>query len=81
MVGKALMLLSPIMTLGIEMWRPLTTRWNGPGIQRQIQETIRMRVPARGCEVSAPGRSARDRYVAINKTSLILAGFICKGFL
>ena len=40
---------------------PLTTRWNGPGIQKQKQELIEMRALGSRCEESIPGRSARSR--------------------
>ncbi len=39
----------------------LTTRWSGPGIQRQKQEMIGIRVLGSGCEGTIPGRSARSR--------------------
>jgi hypothetical protein len=57
--------------------RPLTTRWNGPGILRQEQETREMRVPRGEIEGANPGRSlvpaaqaqaARSRYTAFSPT-------------
>ena len=39
----------------------LTTRWNGPGIRRQKQEIIQLRVHGKGCDRTVPGRSARSR--------------------
>jgi hypothetical protein len=40
----------------------LTTRWSGPGIERQAQEEIEIPVARQGCEMVNPGRSARSRY-------------------
>ena len=39
------------------MKRLLTTRWNGPGMLRQKQEEIEIRVPGKACEGAIPGRS------------------------
>ena len=40
----------------------LTTRWNGPGMLRQKQEEIAIRVTGRASDGANPGRSARSRY-------------------
>jgi hypothetical protein len=40
-----------------EMGRSLTTRWSGPGIQRQRQEVIKMGQPEEACEGAIAGRS------------------------
>ena len=47
--------------LGVMDLRRLTTRLNGPGMLRQKQEEIEIRVPGKGCEGAVPGRSARSR--------------------
>jgi len=39
----------------------LTTRWNGPGMQRPIPAMIRFRESKQAREKTIPGRSARSR--------------------
>jgi hypothetical protein len=39
----------------------LTTRWNGPGMVRQMHEIIEIREHRLGCDEVIPGRSARSR--------------------
>ena len=39
----------------------ITPRWIGPGMLRQKQEIMTMRVLGRPCEEANPGRSARSR--------------------
>ncbi len=47
-------------------WYPrvgrLTNRWNEPGVLRQKQEAVDIRVPGKASKEAIPGRSARGRY-------------------
>ena len=43
------------------MMRRLTTRWSGPGIRREFQETFFSAVIEEAGEGEIPGRSARSR--------------------
>jgi len=50
----------------------ITTRWIGPGSQRQKQEKIKKQVSGKVCDEAIPGRSARSRYMAKLKAILNL---------